>query len=184
VRLRRLSEEFGPRVTIEHRAFPLRPAPDPSVRFKGTYREEGWRRCAQMSAADGITFTPWPHDTFPNWSLPALEAAKCVARQGDEALFERLHLRLYEAFFRDSRNIADRDEVTRVVAEAGADMVRFATDYASGVGRDAVLADYRAAVTEEGVQAIPTVIVGESGERLVGLADAATYRAAVEEAAA
>ena len=184
MRLRRLSDELGSRVTIEHRAFPLRPAPDPSVRFQGTYREEGWRRCARMSAADGITFTPWPHERFANWSMPALEAAKCVARQSDEALFERLHLRLYEAFFRDSRNIAERDEVTRVVAEAGADMARFTADYASGVGREAVLADYRAAVSEEGVQAIPTVLVGETGERVVGLADAATYRAAVEEAAA
>ena len=171
-------------MTVEHRAFPLRPAPDPRVRFQGTYLEEGWRRCARMSAADRITFTPWPHEKFADWSLPALEAAKCVARQGDEALFERLHLRLYEAFFRDSRNIADRAEVTRIVSETGADMSRFAADYASGVGRDAVLADYRAAVTEEGVQAIPTVIVGETGERGVGLADAATYRAAIEEAAA
>jgi hypothetical protein len=40
---------------IEHRAFPLRPAPVPAVGFKGTYREEGWRRCGQMSAEDGIT---------------------------------------------------------------------------------------------------------------------------------
>jgi predicted DsbA family dithiol-disulfide isomerase len=184
VRLRRLSEELGSRVIIEHRAFPLRPAADPSVRFQGTYREEGWRRCARMSAADGITFTPWPHEKFADWSLPAQEAATCAARQGDEAHFERLHLRLYEAFFRDSRNIADRDEVTRIVAETDADMARFADDYASGVGRDAVLADYRAAVTEEGVQAIPTVIVGETGERVVGLADVATYRAAIEEAAA
>ena len=45
---------------LEHRAFPLRPAPERGVRFQGTYREQGWRRCAEMSAADGITFTPWP----------------------------------------------------------------------------------------------------------------------------
>ena len=74
--------------------------------FKGTYREDGWRRCGAMAAADGITFTPWPHAAMPNCSLPALEAAKCVARQGD-ALFERVHPALFDAYFTRSRNIAD-----------------------------------------------------------------------------
>ena len=103
---------------IEHRAFPLRPAPVPPVPFKGTYREAGWQRCGQMSSVDGITFTPWPHATMPNWSMPALEAAKCVARQGDE-LFERVHPRLYEAYFTRSLNIADPRVVADIVAAEG-----------------------------------------------------------------
>lgn len=133
-----------------------------------------------MSAADGIRFTPWPHAEFPNWSLPALEAAKCVAKQGEE-VFTRLHLRLYEAFFTASRNIADRDEVTRIVEESGADMARFAADYASGIGREAVLGDFETAIAE-GVRSIPTVIVADTARSLVGLADVAQYRAAVEAA--
>ena len=69
-----------------------------------------------MARDDGVTFTPWKGPDYPNWSLPALEAAKCVARQGQDA-FERLHLRLYEAFFTHSRNIADRDAVTEIVRD-------------------------------------------------------------------
>jgi predicted DsbA family dithiol-disulfide isomerase len=183
VRLRRLRERLGPRLRLEHRAFPLRPAPAGAVPFKGTYREEGWRRCAEMSAADGISFTPWPHASLPAFSLPALEAAKCVARQGDEDVFERVHAALYEAFFTHSRNIADRDEVTRIVTAArGVDGARFTADYAAGLGRDAVVKDYEEAL-REGIQAIPTVIVGDGGRPLVGLADLATYQAAVESAA-
>lgn len=166
---------------IEHRAFPLRPAPVEPVAFKGTYREAGWQRCGAMSAVDGITFTPWPHATMPNWSLPALEAAKCVARQGDE-LFERVHPRLYEAYFTKSLNIADPRAVAEIVAAEGADMTRFAADLEAGVGREAVVKDYEAAVAE-GVRSIPTVIVPQTGRVLVGLVDAAMYRAAVEEAA-
>jgi len=166
---------------IEHRAFPLRPTPVPPVPFKGTYREAGWQRCNAMSADDGIRFTPWPHPTMPNWSLPALEAAKCVARQGDD-LFERVHSRLYEAYFTDSLNIAEPRVVADIVAGAGADMTRFTADRDAGVGREAVVKDYEAAVAE-GVRAIPTVIVPHTGRVLVGLVDAATYRAAVEEAA-
>ncbi len=157
--------------------------PDTAARFKGTYREEGWRRCAQMSVGDGIRFTPWPHEEFAAWSLPALEAAKCVVKQGEE-LFARVHLGLYRAFFTDSRNIADAGVVREVVAAAGADMERFTADVEAGIGRAALTADYEAAVTEHGVRSIPTVIVAETGRALVGLADYAVYREAVEEALA
>lgn len=152
------------------------------VAFKGTYREDGWRRCGQMAAADGLTFTPWPHPQMPNWSLPALEAAKCVARQG-EALFDRVDRALFEAFFTHSRNIADPAVVRDVVAASGADLATFDADLESGAGREAVVKDYEAALAE-GVRSIPTVVVPETGRALVGLVDASMYRAAVEEAAA
>jgi predicted DsbA family dithiol-disulfide isomerase len=160
----------------------LRPTPAPRTPFKGTYREEGWRRCGQMSAVDGITFTPWPHESMPGFSLPALEAAKCVAKQG-EALFERAHQALFEAYFTRSLDIADPAVLARVIGETGADGSRFEADLASGLARQAVMADYEAAVTEHGVRAIPTVIFPETGRALVGLADLSVYRAAVEEAA-
>lgn len=172
---------MGSSLIVEHRAFPLRPTPVTPVPFKGTYREEGWRRCGQMAAVDGVTFTPWPHAQMPNWSLPALEAAKCVARQSEDA-FERTNLALFEAFFTHSRNIADPAVVRDVVAAAGADLRRFDADLESGAGREAVVKDYEAAVAE-GVRSIPTVIVPETGRALVGLVDASMYRAAVEEAA-
>jgi predicted DsbA family dithiol-disulfide isomerase len=172
---------MGSSLTIEHRAFPLRPTPVAPVPFRGTYREEGWRRCGQMASVDGITFTPWPHPRMPNWSLPALEAAKCVGRQSDE-VFERLDPALFDAYFTQSRNIADPAVVREIVAAAGADLRRFDADLESGVGREAVVKDYQAAVAE-GVRSIPTVIVPETGRALVGLVDASMYRAAVEEAA-
>ena len=168
-------------MALEHRAFPLRPAPAAPVKFRGTYREEGWRRCGQMSAGDGITFTPWPHDTMANWSLPALEAARCAAKQG-APVFERLHLALYEAYFTRSLNIADPAVLRALAAEAGADAARLAADLEAGLARDEVLADYERAVSEHGVSAIPTVIVPETGRALVGLQDSAVYRAAIEEA--
>jgi predicted DsbA family dithiol-disulfide isomerase len=152
------------------------------VPFRGTYREEGWRRCDQMSVGDGIAFTPWPHATLPGFSLPALEAAKCAAKQG-EAVFEATHLKLYEAFFTRSLDISDAAVLEGIVAEAGGDLGRFVADRDAGFAREAVIADYEAAVSEHGVRAIPTVIVPDTGRALVGLADLATYRRALEEAA-
>jgi predicted DsbA family dithiol-disulfide isomerase len=170
---------MGDDLVIQWKAFPLRPEPDPTVVFKGTYREEGWRRCGGMAASDGITYTPWPRDDYPNWSLPALEAAKCVALQGSGA-FDRLHLRLYEAFFSRSINIAKPDELLSVVKEAGVDMPRFVADWESGAAREAVGRDYEEALTRDRVRAIPTIIV-EGGRRLTGLVDLPTYRKAIEE---
>lgn len=135
-----------------------------------------------MSAGDGIAFTPWPHDTMPGFSLPALEAAKCAAKQGAE-VFERVHRALYEAYFTRSLNIADPAVLAQIAAEAGADVARFEVDRRAGFARAAVAADYEAAVSEHGVRAIPTVILPETGRALVGLADLAVYRAAIEEAA-
>jgi predicted DsbA family dithiol-disulfide isomerase len=166
---------------LEHRAFPLRPAPDPTAAFKGTYREQAWLRCGEMAKPDGIAFNPWPHvDHYPNWSLPGLEAAKCAALQGTGA-FDRLHLRLYRAFITESRNIADPGEVVKIAAEEGLDADRFLADYRAGTGRDGVVKDYTEAV-EEGVRSIPTVVFPETGQALVGLVDLAQYRTAIAEA--
>jgi predicted DsbA family dithiol-disulfide isomerase len=167
---------MGDRLRIEWRAFPLRPEPDPSVTYRGTFREAAWRRANEM-VGDDARFTPWPREDFPNWSLPALEAAKCVARQGAEA-FERVHLGLYRAFFTESRNIARPDEVVEVVGEAGVDMSRFLADYRRGDARDEVLADYERAVVEHGVRAIPTIVVGDQCR--TGLQDLADYRKAID----
>lgn len=81
MRLRRLKDEIGDDLTIQWKAFPLRPEPDPTATFKGTHREEVWRRCGAMAESDGIRFTPWPRDDYPDWSLPALEAAKFRSRR-------------------------------------------------------------------------------------------------------
>jgi len=174
VRLQQIQQEMGERLSVEWKAFPLRPVPDPSATFKGTYREGAWKRCAAMAEADGVVFNMWRRDDYPTWSLPALEAAKCVALQGEEA-FRRLHLMLYEAFFTRGKNIAIPEEVVLVVRESGADMTRFLADYESGKARDWVLHDYEEAVTREGVRAIPTII-GDGGQRLVGLVSAVEYR--------
>jgi hypothetical protein len=80
-----LRERFGDQIQIERRAFALRPTPDASVQFRGTYREAGWQRIATMVKPDGIVWKMWEREDYPHWSLPALEAAKCAALQSDEA---------------------------------------------------------------------------------------------------
>jgi len=119
-----------------------------------------------MSAPDGVTFTMWARDDYPTWSLPALEAAKCVASQGNEA-FERVHLLLFEAFFTKGINIGIREEVIEVVRGAGVDMDRFLKDYEAGTARAQVLKEYEEAHSAYQITAIPTVIF-DGGRKVVG----------------
>ena len=160
-----MKARFGDQIVLERRSFPLRPAPDPSVRFQGTYREAGWRRAAAAGAADGVTYRMWERDDYPTWSLPAQEAAKGAAAQGAEA-FERVHFALFEAFFAKGRNIAVREEVLGVVREAGLDMGRFRQDFDAARFRGEVLREYQEAHDRYGITAIPTVIFcAAAGER-------------------
>ena len=151
----------------------MRPEPDPTVTFKGTYREAAWQRAAVMSAPDGVTFTMWARDDYPTWSLPALEAAKCVASQGNEA-FERIHLLLFEAFFTKGINIGNREEVVEVVRGAGVDMDRFLRDYDAGTARPQVLKEYEEAHTAYQITAIPTVVF-DGGRKVVGATSLEEY---------
>jgi predicted DsbA family dithiol-disulfide isomerase len=136
------------------------------VTFKGTYREAAWQRAAVMSAPDGVTFTMWTRDDYPTWSLPALEAAKCVVSQGNDA-FERVHLLLFEAFFTKGINIGIRKEVIEVVRGAGVDMDRFLKEYDTGPAGAQVLKEYEEAHSTHRISAIPTVIFG-GGQKVVG----------------
>ena len=126
-----------------------------------------------MSAPDGVRFTMWARDDYPTWSLPALEAAKCVASQGSEA-FERVHLLLFEAFFTKGINIGNRGEVVEVVRGAGVDMDRFLKDYEAGAARPQVLKEYEEAHTAYQITAIPTVIF-DGGRKVVGATSLEEY---------
>ena len=178
MRLRQLQAALGNGLTFRWRAFPLRPVPDPSATFKGTYREAAWARCRDMASDTGVSFRMWERPDFPSCSMPALEAAKCVALQGD-AEFEALHLRLYRAFFEEGVNIGVPDEVIGVVRTIpDIDMPRFLADYDAGKGRQPVIDDYERAVSEHGVRAIPTVVL-PGGRRIVGAVSLAEYRRAL-----
>jgi len=126
-----------------------------------------------MSAPDGVTFTMWTRDDYPTWSLPALEAAKCVASQGNEA-FERVHLLLFEAFFTKGINIGIREEVVEVVRGADVDMDRFLKEYDAGTARAQVLKEYEGAHSTYQITAIPTVIF-DGGQKVVGATSLEDY---------
>ena len=90
MRLRRIEDEFGDRVTVEWRAFLLRPRPDAS-RTLETFRAytRSWMRPA--AEPDGGTFRVWATDEGPpSHSVPAHLIAKAAATIGPQA-FRAMH---------------------------------------------------------------------------------------------
>jgi predicted DsbA family dithiol-disulfide isomerase len=121
---------------------------------------------------------PAPGSELPASSLPALTAVKCAEQQGD-AVFQRLHERLFLAHFHDNLDIGRPDVLWRLAQESGLDLSRFARDYAEGETRQAVLRDYAEAVAWFGVSVVPTVIFNEKVS-LVGAVPTDRYRALLD----
>lgn len=177
MRLAKLKKKTGDVFDIQWKPFALRPEPDPSAAFQGTYREDAWKRVAELLSQEGIQVKIWERSDFPDCSLPALQAGLCASRQGSEAWAD-LHLRLYEAFFVRGINIGRKEEVIEVAREAALDFTRFLTDYNSdGLDAETIKACART-IEEYQVRAVPTVIF-PSG-KLVGAYPEDQYRQALE----
>ena len=123
VRLQKIKERFGDRVSIRWHPFALQLA-DLLFRFQGSYVEGAWRRISAMVASEGLEYRMWDKDEFPRWSMPGLEAGIAAQRQGEDA-FHRFHLGLYRSFFTESKSLIDKDNLVAVARDAGLDMNTF-----------------------------------------------------------
>ena len=132
-----------------------------------------------MVKPDGIAWKLWERDDYPNWSLPALEAAKCAALQSAKA-FDDLHFRLFRGFFEQGVNIAKPEEVLELARQAPLDFNRFVVDFESGLTRRGILDEYTEAVNTYMVDAIPTVIFN-GAESIVGAVPIEEYEKVLEK---
>ncbi len=132
-----------------------------------------------MIEPEGIAWNIWDRDDYPNWSLPALEAAKCAGLQSDDA-YEDMHFRLFQGFFEHGVNIANVDEVIALARQAPLDMAQFMDDFDNGVTRRTIFDEYEDAINTHLVYAIPTLIF-PNDERVVGAVPMAEYEKVLEK---
>lgn len=179
MRLRSLAPEFGDSAVICWRSFPLLPRqlPDNHVSARAV---QGRVRAAEAEPACGIT--PWSGDSYPVSSLPALEAARCAARQGADA-FDRFYIALFRAFFCESRDISDQAALLDIADSVSLDTRRLALDMQSGEERRALLQEYEEAKDEYGSMAlgVPFMVINGSYP-LIGALPADMYRRAIKRA--
>ena len=176
MRLSEVEREYGDRVRVHWRAFPLITDEKPG-RLATEKTQDGRRRVA--SEEPRACFVPPSVGTaLPASSMPALIAAKCAERQSDAA-FRRLHDALFLAHFRDNLDIGRSDVLWDTAWSCGLDMERFERDYAGADAYQAALTDYAEGTAWFGVSAVPAVIFNEKVS-LVGAVPTDRYRALLD----
>jgi predicted DsbA family dithiol-disulfide isomerase len=107
-------------------------------------------------------------------SLPALALAAWVEETSGRDAAERLHDRLFRAYFTEGANIADPSALVDWAVEAGADRELAGEAVATGAGRDQVAADLEAAA-ERQITGVPAFVI-EDAHLIPGAQDVDTMR--------
>jgi predicted DsbA family dithiol-disulfide isomerase len=176
VRLQKLEEEYGDKINISWRSYPLVVQEVPN-RLISSHSVESRRRAALEE--DKISFSPWnPGEPYPASSMPALRAAKCAQLQGEEA-FQRFHIALFRAFFEEVMNIGEREVLISLAKKTGLDVERFRSDFSRRLLEEEVLAEYEDGRAEYEGWGIPIVVVG-GRYPITGVVPIAIYRRAID----
>ncbi len=134
--LHRVKREYGGRLQVEWRDFPLE----------------------QVNNVQGPDWKLWEQpDEYRSKGLWAFRAGEAARRQGEEA-FERFHLALLEARHEAKKDIADRDVLLDIARESGLDLDRFQRDLADRSLLAKIASDYNEGVEQHGVWGTPTFV--------------------------
>jgi predicted DsbA family dithiol-disulfide isomerase len=161
VRLDEVSRRFGDAISLEWRAFLLRP--EAKERDRDTFVDytRSWQRPADMEPDASFT-TPWSSDApAPRGSIPAHVAAKTMAGLVPEAA-DAFHHRLLGAYFTENRDISDWGVLGDLAAEVDVDRGEFLTfaDEQQQSLVEVILAEHNEAVAQ-GITAVPTVVIDD-----------------------
>ena len=180
VRLLRIKEEYGDKVVIKWKSYPLRPVAEPGKKVSSLPLLSRTSRMRAAAEEESIPYKDWPEDgEIPAWSIPALEAAKCAELQGEE-LFNRYHFALLKAYYADNIDISEREALVTIAREVGLDMDRFLADLDSGAQRETVMAEYEEARRDQQFSGIPTAFF-DSRVFFTGGVPVEMYRRAIDK---
>lgn len=156
VRLRAVERERAGQLVLRWQSWLLRPRPA-TRRDLDAFRAytQSWLRPA--AETDAGRFRPWASDAGPpSHSVPPHLVAKAAAQLGPEA-FHRMHERLLEAYFHESRDITDDATLRALWAEADLPAGDFARREDPALLRE-VLAEHDEGVAL-GISGVPTLRV-------------------------
>lgn len=155
--LQRLRDEMEGRVEIEWRAFELRPEPVPTLDPESAYLDDVWARAVTPMAEErGVQIRRPP--VQPR-SREALETAEFARERG---AFDRVHASLFEAFFREGRDLGDRGVLADVAGSAGLDGDELGEALEEDRYTEKVLED-QVEARELGVSGVPALFVAPPG---------------------
>jgi len=160
--LEAVEQEYGDLVTVEWRAFELRPEPVPPLDPAGDYLRTSWARAVYPMAEErGLTMRLPP---IQPRSRLAHEAA-AFARARDPEQFTRLHHALFRAFFEHGRDIGDPGALRAIGAAVGLPGEELRAALEAGEHRDEVLDDQLLAA-ELGLEGVPALVLRRDGDSM------------------
>lgn len=171
-KLASVQQQLGAALTIEWRAYLLRPQAQPG-RDLAKFRAytQGWLRVAEDEPR--AAFRPWTGDAGPpTHSIPPHVVAKAAARFGADP-GTRMRDRLFRAYFTESRDISDAATLRTLWSEAGLEHGAFDAIDTSARTRE-VLADH-AEAQSLGATGVPAVRLADQDFVLVGAQPEAVY---------
>jgi predicted DsbA family dithiol-disulfide isomerase len=171
--LRRLEEDYGPRLRVRWRSFLLRPRPGPPrdlEKFRA-YTQSWLRPAAEDDAPE---FQVWQGDAGPpSYSVPPHQVAKAAARL-DPGAFDRIHEGLLRAYFGESRDVTDAATLLSLWVGAGLSAADFETREDPTL-LDAIRAEHNEAV-EFGATGAPALRMSDSDSVILGAQPQAIIR--------
>lgn len=148
-----LQRRLGDALTIDWRAFELRPDPVPTLNPDGEYLHRVWNASVYpMAETRGMTLRLPP--VQPR-SRKALEAAEFAREQGK---FDAMHRALFRAFFEHGRDLEDVSVLLDVAVSVGVDDEALKTALLTGKYEAKVLAD-QALAQRLGVSGVPAMLI-------------------------
>jgi predicted DsbA family dithiol-disulfide isomerase len=138
---------------------------------------ETHRHIVELGKAEGIDFAFDRIQVSPN----TLDAHRLVRWAAEAGVEERIVEALFSAYFREGRNLGDRETLAEIAGANGMDGAEVAARLASDEARDEVEAEV-ASAQRIGVTGVPTFIVA-SRYGLVGAQPAETLARAFAEVA-
>ena len=152
-------------VAIEWLAFELRPEPAPLPDITGPGGErfrQGWERgVGPMAAKLGVEMH------FPPFKSRSRKAHEAAIYARDHDAFDAMRVALFRAFFVESRDIGNVDELVAIGASVGLDadgspLGSMRAALVEGRYTDQVIEQERLAA-RIGIAAVPTIIIGQVG---------------------
>ncbi len=127
----------------------------------GDHRSATWPRIEAMAKSEGIVMRREPGSLTP-YTRPAqaatIYAAEIASKNGDEALVDGFHSRLYRAYWEDSENLGDHSILERLMTESGLDWAEFAPRLETGL-YDGIMQQQHDEAMMIGLNGVPSFVV-------------------------
>ena len=176
----RLRQDYGARIELAWKAFELRPEPVPCRALTIPIgRGDGPPRCCRWRPNAGLIMKQPTIAARTRLAFQAVELAR------DRDRFDAMHRAIFEAFFRDGRDIGRIEVLADIAAAIDLPPDALKTALESGTYLRRVIEQERLSAADLGVTGVPAMFVGDdpaTAEPVIGAVPYDWLQAAVERA--